>query len=90
VGGVAGHGDGGVAGADDGLEGLPLVRGVALDGLDEVGDEVVAALELDVDLAEGVVGIDAPADQRVVHADENQQQDQENAAYGGRNYPSHS
>ena len=44
--------------------------GVALDGLDEVGDEVDAALELDVDLRPRVLDLVAPADQAVVRGDE--------------------
>ena len=43
-------GHGRVAGLDHRFEGLPLVGGVPLDGLDEVRDEVVPALELHVDL----------------------------------------
>ena len=36
------------------IEGAALVFEVALGGFDQVGDEVVAALELNVDLGEGV------------------------------------
>jgi len=44
-----------VASLDHGLEGLPLVRHVALDGLDQVRDQVATALELDLDLGEAVL-----------------------------------
>jgi hypothetical protein len=58
----------------DVVEDLALVRRVALDRLDQVGDEVAAPLQLDVDLAPGVlvavlerddavVDVDAPEDQ---------------------------
>ena len=66
LGGV-GRGDRRVAGLDHGFEGAALVGGVALDGLDEVRDEVESALELDVDLRPGVVDLVAAADQAVVH-----------------------
>ena len=55
-----------VAGLDDAFERLLLVGGVALDRLDEVGDQVVAALELHVDLRPGVLRLDRAADQAVV------------------------
>ena len=58
------------------VERLALVGGVALDGLDEVGDQVEAALELNVDLRPGVLDLVAPADQAVVGGDEvDRQQD---------------
>jgi len=44
-----------VAGGDHGLQGRPLVFEVALGRLDEIGDQVVTALELHVDLREGVL-----------------------------------
>ena len=58
----------------DRLERLALVRGVALDRLDEVRDQVVAAAELDVDLRPGVLGAVAQPDEPVVHHDEHDQQ----------------
>jgi len=42
----------------------------ALDGLDEVGDQVVPPLGLDVDLAPGLLRAVAQPDEAVVHADE--------------------
>ena len=63
-------GDGRVAGLDDGFERAAFVRGVALDGFDEVRDEIEPALQLDVDLRPGVVDLVAAPDQAVVGADE--------------------
>jgi hypothetical protein len=55
LGGAGGGGPGGGhrfgARIGHGLEDIPLVRGVALDRLDEILDQIVAALELDVDSA---------------------------------------
>ena len=47
-----------------------LVGGVALHGLDQVGDEVEPALQLHVDLRPGVLDLVAPADQAVVGGDQ--------------------
>ena len=69
-GGRGGRSDGGVAGLDDGVEGGLLVLGVTLDGLDQVGDQIVPALELHVDLRPGVLDLVAPADQAVVRRDQ--------------------
>ena len=63
--------DGGGARLGDVGERLLLVGHVVLDGLDQVGDEVVAALELHVDLAPGVVHLVAALHQAVVHARQN-------------------
>jgi hypothetical protein len=49
---VGGHG--GIAGLHDGIKRAPLVGRVALDRLDQVGNEVVALLKLDVDVGEGL------------------------------------
>jgi hypothetical protein len=54
---------------DDVLERAALVRGVALDRLDEVADEVVPAGELDVDLAPGLLHQVAQLDEAVVGRD---------------------
>ena len=54
--------------ARDLLEHLPLVRRVSLHRLHEVGDEVVAALQLDVDLAVGVPVVVPLRDEPVVEA----------------------
>ena len=48
------------------LEGRALVRGIALDRLDEVGDEVAAPLQLDIHLRPAVVHAVAEPDQPVV------------------------
>ena len=58
---AAGHGRG--PRGHDVLERAALVRGVALDRLDEVADEVVPAVELDVDLAPGLLHEVAQLDQ---------------------------
>jgi hypothetical protein len=60
-----GGGGGDVARLDHGLERRALVLQVALGGLDEIGDEVVAALELHIDLGEGVLEAVAEADERL-------------------------
>jgi hypothetical protein len=53
------------------------VGGVALHGLDQVGDQVVAALQLDVDAAPGLVDLVARADEGVPGRDDpDDQQDQ--------------
>ena len=51
------------------LEGLALVRGVAFDRLDQVGDEVVAPFQLHVDPAPGLVDAVARGDDRVALRD---------------------
>ena len=50
---------------------------VTLGGLDEIGDEVVAALELDVDLGEGVFEAIAKGDEAVVDAGDPEAGDEE-------------
>jgi hypothetical protein len=45
------------------------VLDVALGRLNEIGDQVVAALELHVDLGKGILELVAPAYQAVVYAD---------------------
>jgi hypothetical protein len=59
-----------VARLDDRLEGLALVLEVPLGRLDEVGDEVVAALELDVDLRPALADVLPQADEAVKVGDE--------------------
>ena len=57
------------------------MRGVALDGLDEVRHEVVAPVQLDVDLAPGLLDQVALPDEPVVrddHGDREHHQDREN------------
>jgi hypothetical protein len=44
-----------VAGLDHGIQRLPLMAHVAFDGFDQVGNQIVAAFELHVDLSEGVL-----------------------------------
>src|SRR5436309_15752909 len=59
----------GATSADDLVERGPLVRGVALDGLDQVGNQVSPALELDVDVRPRLLGSLAQADELVVRDD---------------------
>jgi hypothetical protein len=59
-----------VARLDDRFERLALVLHVALRGLDQVGNQVVAACELHVDLGERVLVAVARADQPVVEGDD--------------------
>ena len=81
IGGIGGDGGGGgggdVAGFDHGLERGALVLHVALSGLDEVGDEIVTALELNIDLGEGVLEAIAKGDEAVVDAGDPKAGDQE-------------
>jgi hypothetical protein len=69
-----GH-DRAVPGTDDGGERVLLEVHRALDGLHQVGDEVVAALELDVDLLERVLRLAPEGDQPVVRRDEPSKED---------------
>lgn len=59
---------GGVARVDHGGKRVLLVFSVALDGLDQVGDQVVAALQLRVDVLPGVINAIALGDHVVVDA----------------------
>ena len=61
---------GGCTGVGHRLERAALVADIALDGVDQVGDQVVAALELDVDLGPGFLGPVSRRDQPVVGQDE--------------------
>ena len=63
-----GGGEGNVAGLDDGLKRGALVFQVALGDLDEIGNEVVATLQLHVDLGEGVFEAVAEGDEGIVDA----------------------
>src|SRR5699024_8766947 len=64
-----GQGGGAVAQRRDLLQRVALVGGETADGLDEVGDEVVATVQLDVDLAPGLLDEVAALDEAVVRAD---------------------
>ena len=50
------------------VERLLLVLGVALDGLDQVGDQVVTALQLRIDVLPGVIDAVTLGDHVVVDA----------------------
>src|SRR6266849_4339308 len=71
------HGHCFVARGHDAFERFPLVPGVALHGFNHVGDQVVAALELDVNVGPGVVAPDAQTHQAVVHYDDQDNDDRD-------------
>ena len=54
------------------IKGPAFVRGVAFYGLDEVGDQISAAFELDVNVGPGVLGANSEGDEAVVQGDEEQ------------------
>ena len=58
-----------IARLDDRFERAFLVPGVALHGFHEVGDQVIAALQLNVNIRPGVVALDFQPHQAVVHPD---------------------
>ncbi len=60
---------GGIPGGDHGFESFTLVLEVALGGFDKIRDEVVAALQLHVDLGEGVLEAVLEGDEAIVLAD---------------------
>ena len=68
-------GDGRGAGVRDVGQDLLLEPHVALDGVHEVGDQVVASLELDLDLGERLVDPEASLDQPVVEPDHEEHRD---------------
>ena len=59
---------------DDLAQHLLLLLGVALHGLDQIGNEVVALLQLHVDIGEGLVGVLPQRDEAVVDADHQHRQ----------------
>src|SRR6185312_8800661 len=63
------RGDSHIARLDDRLQRPALVRGVSLYRLHQIGDQVVALLELHIDVGEGLVGPLPHGDQAVVDAD---------------------
>ena len=67
--------DGGGAGVRDVGQDLLLEAHVALDGVHEVRDQVVAALQLDFDLGERLVDAQSLLDQAVVDPDHDHDQD---------------
>src|SRR5690606_17678929 len=72
------RGRGGGSRLGDSLKGLAFVFGVALDGLDQVGDEIVATLQLDVDLAPRLLHEVAQANQAVVLSNGPEDNDNQN------------
>ena len=88
LGGAVGGGGGGGARLDHGFERLALVAHVALHGLEHVGDEVGAALELDVDprpalLAELPVLDEAVVEHHAVGAGSDDDDENDQASHGG-------
>ena len=75
--GTGGHGGG--AGVGDVGQDLLLEAHVALDRVHEVRDQVVTALELDLDLGERLVDAQALLDQAVVDPDRDDDQDDDDA-----------
>ncbi len=72
--------DGHVAGLGNLFQGLAFVSGITFDCLDKVGDQVVPALELNIDLGPGVLELVAQANQAVVDTNQpGDQGDQDNA-----------
>src|ERR1017187_8750624 len=78
--GGGGHGRTAILG--DVLEGPLFVRGVTLHGFHQVGDKVVAALQLHIDVGPSVVGADLQLHQTVVNADQRKRDD---GQYGDNN-----
>ena len=67
-----------VARGDDPLQGFLFVAGVAFDGFDEIGNQVVAFFQVDVHRGEGFVHLVAEADQAVAGGDQPNQDDDDN------------
>ena len=72
--------DGGGAGVGDVGQDLLLEAHVALDRVHQVGDEVVAALQLHFDLGERLIDSQALLHQAVVQADEDDDEDDDDRA----------
>src|ERR1700716_3541883 len=68
-----------VAGLYHVVERAALVRGVALHGLDQVRNQVVALLELHVDVGKGLADALAERDQTVIRAEREQHENNDNA-----------
>ena len=85
---VGGEGDAGGfgAGVDDGFERTFFVGGVAFDRTDQIGNEVVAALELDVDLRPGIFDRLTKANQRVVSSHQPKADEQYESDQNDKNY----
>ena len=79
-----------VAGLNDGFERLPLVLHIALSCLNEIRDEIVAALQLNIDLSKRVFVAVPVADETVVDPDgnedrnENDPENNEDKKQGGK------
>ena len=69
-----------VAGLHDGFQRGALVAGIALHRLDQVGDEIMALLELNVDIGAGLVAAARQGHQPVV----DRNSDEQNAGKNGK------
>src|SRR5262249_45680706 len=61
------------------FQGSTLMRGVAFDGLDQIGNEIMALFELNVDVGKRLVGPLTHCDEAVVDADRTDDEDDNNA-----------
>src|SRR6266403_1840647 len=61
------------------IERAALVRGVALHGLDQIGDQVVALLELHVDVGKGLADTLTERNQPVIRAERKENENNEDA-----------
>ena len=55
------------------------MSGIAFDGFDQVGDQVVAAFKLDVNVRPGIVAAHTQLHQAVVHPNQQHDDDNQNA-----------
>src|ERR1039458_5580563 len=69
----------GVASLDHVVERAALVRGVALHGLDQIRDQIVALLELHVDVGEGLADALTERDQTVIRAEREKNENNDDA-----------
>ena len=67
--------DGTVAGGDDTVQGLLLVRGIALHRSNELRNQIVPLLELDIDISESILTVISQFNQTVVDGDSPQAED---------------
>src|SRR5579875_2338936 len=75
------RGHGRVARLHDAFDRAALVGGVTFNGFDEIGNQIVAALELDINVGPGVVALHFELDQAVVHPDGDKNQDDNDCQY---------
>src|SRR5712692_3148524 len=78
---------GAVARVDNRIERALFVRGVALDGFHDVGNQVVASLELHVNVGPGIVALHLQAHQAVVNATNQQYHSQDDKGHDQHREP---